>query len=512
VHKRRGRRREMEPRTWPERLSLFVFALILISLLSSSNGREWRERIGERSLVEKRNREGGFRSPRGDVILDRRRHRKLMDLRGGGQTLSVAVNSLRGGGQTLSSNYAFSYQNTTLYQWWNSTHWFNLTSYHGLGEIQKYFMLAGDIGGTNARLTIYAISPEDLNEGHVSKEVYGKKYKVRDFSSLAAVLDQFLRDAERDRAISLKEYLQIKSRRYPTTACFAVAGPVANNQVKFTNVKKWPIIRGTDLERQLGIQKVQLLNDFCALSEGVVTMEALGMCEQLCLQKQPIYQSKRKGKLSKLVIGAGTGLGECQLIWNGKHYQAWASEGGHVDFSPRDEEQAAMLDFMRKRYNTSQGGSPHVSVERFCSGQGIADIYEFLRDRYPNQVDPEANSEYERAVEKPVIVTEIGKRNKSSLMNKALEIFLDIFGSEVGNAALKFLPFGGIYLGGGIAPNLKEYIERSPSFLQAFRDKGRMSTLVRQIPVKLLLADGIAIRGAETVARRKLQSFLEDQL
>jgi len=404
-------------------------------------------------------------------------------------------------------------------------------------------MLAGDIGGTNARLAIYAASTANLSAGHVSTEVYTRKYKVRNFNSLAAVLAQFLKDAEKDRAISLNEYLQIKSRSYPTTACFAVAGPVANNEVDFTNIDNWPVTRGADLQRQLGIQKVQLINDFSALSEGVVAMEEHGMCKFMDIQKgrDGWMNEKRHKYAPKLVIGAGTGLGECLLIWNGKYYQACPSEGGHVDFGPRNEEQSHILDYLRNKYNSSQGGSPHVSVERLCSGKGIEEIYRYLRHRYPENVHRESDAEFDRAVEKAVVVTEHGKKcllsassrgigilgaklfssnggdvgsssrkNESLLMQQALELFVAIYGAEVGNAALKFLPFGGIYIGGGIAANLKEYLQLSPTFLSCIRDKGKMGQIVRKMPIKLILSDGVAIRGAETVARRKLQAFLDD--
>jgi len=420
-------------------------------------------------------------------------------LRGGGSTLSVAY-----------GNYSSQFSHSLTQWWFNSS---SATSMN-LGEIEKYFMLAGDVGGTNARLAIYSVTPDNLTAGCVSSEVYGRKYKVRHFGSLAAVIGQFLKDAEKDQAISLREYLQIKSRRYPTTACIAVAGHVTNNQVKFTNVRKWPLIRGTDLERQLGIQKVQLINDFCALSEGVVAMEAIGLCDCQSVQKTPLLNSRkrRKARPPMLVIGAGTGLGECLMVWNGKNYHAMPSEGGHVDFSPRNKVQAEILEFMRKKYNCSQGGSPHVSVERLCSGQGIQDIYEFLRKKYPSEIDIEADTEFENAIEKAVVVTNFGQRDRRSLMNRAVEMFLSIYAAEIGNAALKFLPFGGIYIGGGIAPNLKDYIEKYPgTFLTAVRDKGRMSHLVREMPIKLILSDGMAIRGAETVARRKLLKFLDDR-
>lgn len=371
-------------------------------------------------------------------------------------------------------------------------------------------LLAGDIGGTNARLVSYS-APLDADFGdvkslHQHSIILHKNYKNADFLSFSDVLAEFLAEPA--------------NAGGPFDACcFAVAGPVVNNQINFTNRDGW-IIDRTTIMTDFGIRDVQLVNDFAASGYGLL---ALGPEEVITLQ-----EGKPRPDAPIALIGAGTGLGECFLSPPASADdipRAHASEGGHVEFAPRSMLEEELLrhlqdtlgphlagDKSRVVRNGAAPDSPpladavrltreRISVERVVSGQGAANIYEFLRQRHPEMVDERIDAEYNATRERGRL---IGKRQYNyPLFRSALEIMFGIYGSEAGNVALKYLPYGGLYVAGGIAPKNVELMQAGDAlFMERFREKGRMSSIMQDIPVHVVMKEDLGLRGAHIVASR----------
>eukprot|EP00301_Raphidiophrys_heterophryoidea_P014987 c23479_g1_i1.p1 GENE.c23479_g1_i1~~c23479_g1_i1.p1 ORF type:complete len:462 (-),score=109.33 c23479_g1_i1:455-1840(-) len=347
------------------------------------------------------------------------------------------------------------------------------------------FVLAGDIGGTNSRFALYDIAagPHATgNDGLGGTTIFRKQYLNSGFTSFAEVVLQFLSEAK----------LEVR----PSAACFAVAGPVASNVVVLTNISQW-VIDGYALQGTLQIPCVRIINDFSGIGYGLLTLED---SETVTLQ-----QGEHRPGAPILCIGAGTGLGECFLARGlGEHdqYEVFASEGGHVDFAPHGELQTELADFIAKKHNAARG---RISVERVVSGQGIADTYDFLRTKFAAEADKATSDAFDAANKdnKPAIVNTSAASGTCPVAQRAVAIFLEAYGSEVGNCALKYLPAGGIYIAGGLMPRFLDRLEKS-DFFTAFRNKGRMSKLVHTIPLKVVTDEDIGLRGAKVCAAREL--------
>jgi glucokinase len=180
------------------------------------------------------------------------------------------------------------------------------------------------------------------------------------------------------------------------------------------------------------------------------------------------------------LIGAGTGLGQGYLLWDGSRYVVHPSEGGHADFSPTDSLQRDLLASLA-------GELERVSWERILSGDGLERIYRFLASR--NQAAAE--------------IVDQAMAGSDALSLKALDLFIHAYGTAAGNLALTVLATGGVYVTGGIAPRIVERL-RSGGFMDAFRAKGRLSEVVERMPVRVVLTSDVALYGAAAVAARTL--------
>lgn len=328
-------------------------------------------------------------------------------------------------------------------------------------------VLSGDIGGTNTRLQLTEFVAD------TTKIIKTTRYNNNEYSSLIDVIDIFLAD------------IDAKDSRIES-ACFGVAGPIINETVKVTNLP-W-IITADVIKRQLKLDKVALLNDFVAIGYGLEMVQPFDLCTlqvgRPCIDGIKAY------------IGAGTGLGMGFIIYQGKS-KVYPTEGGHIDFAPTDEIQSELLGFMRKKYH-------RVSLERVLSGQGLIDIYLFVNE---NKKLGEAEEqklaaliENDQRVDIAATITEHAVKNCNTLAVRALDIFIKIYGTAAGNLALTSLPFGGLYIVGGIAPKLLPQI-KNWQFLHAFRDKGRMENLVQDIPLHVVLDTSVGLKGATMYAK-----------
>lgn len=318
-------------------------------------------------------------------------------------------------------------------------------------------ILAGDIGGTHTRLALF----------EKGKMIVEKKFDSKKYKGLQQAIEEFLRETKG------------KVER----ACLGVAGPVRNGVCKATNLP-W-IIDSHELSRNLSIPFVRLLNDLEANAYGIRVLKK----DELLL----LHQGQPSQQGNQALISAGTGLGEAGLYWDGIEHRPFACEGGHADFAPRDEMECELLIFMKKKFG-------HVSYERVISGPGLFLLYQFLIETKREK----AKSEVQRAMEETdpsVVVSEWGRTNRDSACSRAVDWFISLYGAEAGNLALKFLSLGGVYIGGGIAPILKERMQ-SRLFLNAFFNKGRFQGLLESISVWMILNNDAALLGAASFGER----------
>jgi glucokinase len=316
-------------------------------------------------------------------------------------------------------------------------------------------ILAGDIGGTNARLALFDRDDERFTPAVV------KVFPSRDHGSLAEIVGEFV-----------DEHKQVVAQ-----ACFGVAGPVIDGRVETPNLP-WVADSGT-LAGVLGLESVLLINDLEANAYGV---SLLGQDDFYVLNEGT---SGSEGNAA--IISAGTGLGEAGLVWDGKHHRPFPTEGGHTDFSPRSELEMELLSYLMDRYE-------RVSWERVVSGPGLFNIYTFLRDSGRGQ-ESVWLSEKMDLEDPPAVISQAALEGSCELCVKALEMFISAYGAEAGNLALKFLASGGVYLGGGIAPKIIPKIERS-LFMESFMAKGRLRSLLETVPVRVILNEHTALLGA----------------
>jgi glucokinase len=316
-------------------------------------------------------------------------------------------------------------------------------------------ILAGDIGGTHARLAIF-----DVKQGRVQL-VTSSTFPSQQFSGLDEIVVQFVK----------------ASGIQPTQACFGIAGPVSNGRVEASNLP-W-IVDSTRLAQELKIGTAELINDLEATGWGIGALSPTDTA--------PLNSVMAREDGNQAVIAAGTGLGEGGLYWDGKRHHVFASEGGHSDFAPVDDLQVELFEYLRKRYG-------HVSNERVLSGPGLVNIFEFLRDT-DRGTPPDWLAAEMTERDAAAAISRSALSGRCSLCEQALDIFVAIFGAEAGNLALKIKATGGVFLAGGIAPKILPKLT-TQAFMRGFLSKGRLRRLMESIPVKVIMNDQLALLGA----------------
>jgi len=322
-------------------------------------------------------------------------------------------------------------------------------------------ILAGDLGGTKTLLAWFDAHADRAPPQHCHH------YASGEYDAFLQILDDFL-------------------ARYPVekidAICLGVAGPVLGDACMTTNLP-WHV-QAHDIATRCGVARVKLLNDLEAAAWG---LEAIPDGQWVRLQAHAA-----PGIGHRAVAAAGTGLGMAILCWDGARHHIMATEGGHSDFAPQDEEQDALLRFLRARHGA------HVSYERLVSGSGLVAIYEFLLERTGTTV-PLAFT----TAEDPAAWIGQAALVGDDLAARAARLMIRIYGAATGNLALSCLPFGGVYLTGGIAPKLLPLFQEG-IFVEGFTAKGRYRELLSRIPIKLCLESSIALHGAACHARHVL--------
>lgn len=318
-------------------------------------------------------------------------------------------------------------------------------------------ILIGDIGGTKIDLAL-------VDHGRRGKVINEKTFQCADYGSLEDIIAVYLTEVGEP----------------VVEALFGAAGPVRNGFVKLTNLP-W-IIEENSLARSFGFSRIKVINDVEAIAHAVPTL------------KKGDVRTLNPGRPSPSgavgVIAPGTGLGMAFLSFlpDGRMYVR-SSEGGHCDFAPRTVLEYEIHRYLRRRHK-------HVSYERVCSGLGIANIYRFLRDERYYREPQELTEKLSKAADITPVIVERALDNSidCELCRMALTVFCNLLGAVSGNFALMAMAAGGIYLGGGIPPRVLPLLMED-SFMKAFLDKGRMSEILVEIPVHVIMVDRVNIRG-----------------
>jgi len=322
-------------------------------------------------------------------------------------------------------------------------------------------ILAGDVGGTFTRLMLVQIRESDFT---VLRQ---RDYASQKYPGLLPLVQEFLQGSAATDA--------------PDRACFAVAGPVHDGRVKITNLP-WHL-DSASMEESLGIANVSLINDFQGVAYGIAHLQKKDFAV--------LQRGEEEVHGNRVVLGAGTGLGQCLMTWCGETYHVHATEGGHADFAPRNEQEIGLLS------NLLQSQS-RVSYEDLLSGRGLTAIHQHLCSIV--NIDPAVNQETESADDAAGKISEKAKQG-DAMARSAMQLFMSIYGAHAGDLALAIQASGGVYLAGGIARKNLQFTQ-SGEFMQAFLQKPPMTELLDRVPVRVVLNADVGLLGAAAFASR----------
>lgn len=316
-------------------------------------------------------------------------------------------------------------------------------------------ILAGDIGGTKTLLAIYS------GEGKKWTLEREQRYISRDYPNLEEIITAFLQEGKGD----------------VSAACFGIAGPIKEGVAKATNLP-W-VVNAKNIQKQFKIPNTYLINDLKANAYGIQT-----------LSEKDFYvlnEGKEIEGENRALVSAGTGLGEAPIIFHSGELIPTASEGGHADFAPRDDLEIALLKSLQSKFG-------HVSTERVLSGLGLENLYRFIIGEGIEKPLAEVKDAMQR--ENPGhVITDFALKGKCRACGRTVKWFSSLYGAEAGNFALKVMAVGGVYIGGGIAPKILPFLKEG-DFLAAFKNKGRFAELLEEIPIRVILDENTALKGA----------------
>lgn len=322
------------------------------------------------------------------------------------------------------------------------------------------YIIAADVGGTKTHFML--ASRQDPH-----KVLYEARYQSGAFDGFTPLLQKFLDDSG-------------VHTGHLDSLTLALPGLVNETSATLTNLP-WTIEKRF-LQDHFGIRQVSFMNDFQASALGI---DRLREQDRIILNAGLNASNALQDNAVRVAVGAGTGLGVAWLQGNGEAARSYDTEGGHIDFAPVDDVQMRLLQFLQKRHQ-------HVSYERILSGNGLVSLYEFCSGTQRGDVDA-------------AWVNAQAKSNEDA--DHALSLFVQIYGAYIGNIALLFKPYGGIFITGGVAAKMLHKMQ-SDEFIRAYLNKGRMSALVEQVPVYLVVNESIGVLGAmsETLQlQRELQ-------
>ena len=319
-------------------------------------------------------------------------------------------------------------------------------------------ILAGDVGGTKTLLGLFDA------DGKRPKPLAVRAYHTREFPSFTGIVTAFARD--------------IGGSLAPTAAAVGVAGPVVARRATLTNIH-WDI-SADEVSTSLGIPRVALINDLEAIAGSLDVLER----DEITMLQEGIARPDGNA----VVIAAGTGLGQAFLHRVNGRLRPVASEGGHADFAARTDRELELVRELRHRYGRAE-------VEQVISGQGLVNLHRFTHRggecAVVDQID---------AADAPARITQGGLSGRCQFCGEALRMFVDAYGAEAGNLALRGLATAGVFIGGGIAPKILRAIQEG-SFMTAFLAKPPMEDLLARMPVAVILSADAGLLGAAVCAR-----------
>jgi glucokinase len=320
-------------------------------------------------------------------------------------------------------------------------------------------ILVGDIGGTHTRMALFS-----QKDGRLTLE-RERIYPSREHASLNEIVAHFMSG---------------QSVR-PDAACFGIAGPVLNGCANVSNLS-W-VVDATQISRESAIAPVWLINDLLAHACGISDLADADLI---------VLNAGTPCPGNAALIAAGTGLGEAGMYWDGSAYHPFPAEGGHADLAPGCDLELELHSYLAKKFG-------HVSCERVLSGPGIKNVYDFLRD---SKTEPEPSwlkEELDHAPDPAALVSQYGLEARAPICERTLDIFVSVYGAEAGNLALRMMAVGGVFVSGGIAGKILAKMQ-GPLFMKAFVAKGRMTSLLESVPVKLIVNEHIGLFGAARYA------------
>ncbi len=315
-------------------------------------------------------------------------------------------------------------------------------------------ILAGDIGGTKTNLGLF-----DVQSGTLVRTVH-KRYPSRDHKGLEEIVADFM--ASTGAKVS--------------AAGFGIAGPVVDGRVRTGNLP-W-VVDGAVVAKQLGLSRVRLLNDLEATAHGIAVLGPGDL--------ETLHVGVSAPQAPRVVIAAGTGLGEAILFWDGTKHIPTATEGGHADFAPHTNQHADLWKFIKTR-------SEFVSAELILSGRGFRTVHEFLSTtvRHPSFDDP--------TMDPAVEITKLALAKQCPVCVDAVNLWVEIYGAEAGNLAVRTVARGGIYVAGGIAVKILPLL-KDGRFVAAAQHKEKMSEFLAQVPIQVVLDEECPLKGAANAA------------
>ena len=315
-------------------------------------------------------------------------------------------------------------------------------------------VLAGDIGGTKTNIALCRISANGVER---LKEA---RYVSKNFRSLNQIIEEFSADIK------------------PRHICMAVAGPVLDGKVKFTNLP-WELDSDI-IESELGIP-VSFINDLESMAYGLAALKENELVT--------LYEGDKNASGNMAVIAPGTGLGEAGMYFDGRCYHPFATEGGHCDFAPRSEEDIELYRFLHLRHD-------HVSWERMLSGDGIFTLWQFLT-QIKGMVSQSWVIENMKESDPNAVISQAAVEGKCAVSVKTMELFKKYLAYESAQLVLKTKATGGLIIAGGIPPKILPILQGGEPWSDFFIHRnGRMDAMMRQVKVQVVMNEKLPLLGA----------------
>jgi glucokinase len=395
------------------------------------------------------------------------------------------------------------------------------------------YLMTGDIGGTNSRMSLYPLpsssssaqqssnNPTTSIPSHLhyheyrNEEELPKSCRTDPHAFATRIVAPFLQECF-ERLGILPEDTTSYDEHVEIVACIATAGIVTNNAAKLTNLDNLQI-DGNDIVSNpthnpylTCVKRVMVINDFVAQGYGCLTLQS----SEVQHLYGPHIPPEQLLSGPKVCVGAGTGLGECYLTpqesssssTSLSSYTCFPSEGGHVEYAPRNDEEVALWKYLSHKFTSHH----RISVERVVSGIGLANVYEYLATTYPQRIDTTVHTTFVKAKDEKGRVVAENATTPQSLCEQAMHIMMAAYGCEVGSAAIKWIPTGGLFVTGGLTPKNIHFIQgQDTEFIKAYRNKGRVTKILDMVPCYAVMVQDLGVRGAYFVAQTEYQRLQE---